>query len=95
MKSHIYYVYVLRNPEGRLYIGFSTDLQKRVHQHQANEGGWTRNRGPWELVYYETFKYQFEALKRERNLKRGKSNKELRRILNKNSTVERVLQPKD
>ena len=95
MENSTYYVYVLRNPEGRLYIGFSTNLQKRVHEHQINEGGWTRGRGPWELVYYETFKYRFEALRRERNLKRGKSNKELRSMLNKNSTVERVLQPKD
>ena len=83
MESNAFYVYVLKNPEGRLYIGFSTDLQKRVHQHQANEGGWTRGRGPWELVHYETFTNRIEAVRRERNLKRGKPNKELRSLLNK------------
>ena len=71
-------MYVLRNPEGRLYVGFTTDLDRRLHQHQEGEGGWTRGRGPWELVHYETFTERSEAMQRERNLKRGRTNKELR-----------------
>ena len=85
MDNNIYYVYVLKNLEGRLYIGFSTNLEKRIMQHQSNEGGWTRNRGPWELVYYESFTKRFEAVQRERNLKSGQANKKLRndlRVLN-------------
>jgi putative endonuclease len=78
MQKSPYFVYVLRNPEGRLYIGFTTDLNKRLHQHQEGEGGWTRRRGPWELVHYETFTDRSEAMRRERNLKRGRTNQELR-----------------
>ena len=78
METTAYFVYVLQNVEGRLYIGFTTDLKRRVQQHQNNEGGWTRTRGPWQLVYYETFADRIEAMHRERNLKRGKTNKELR-----------------
>ena len=74
----VYFVYVLRNSEGRLYIGFTTNLEQRVRQHQEGEGGWTRSHGPWELVHYETFEARAEALKRERNLKRGRTNKKLR-----------------
>ena len=74
-----YFVYVLRNAEGRLYVGFTTDLEKRVRQHRNGEAGWTRNRGPWELVYSETFSDRLEAMRRERNLKRGRPNLELRR----------------
>ncbi len=51
MAAILYFVYVLRNPKGRLYIGFTSDLWKRVHQHQEDKGGWTSGRGPWELVY--------------------------------------------
>ncbi|MFC1984453.1 GIY-YIG nuclease family protein [Chloroflexota bacterium] len=78
-----YFVYVLKNPKGRLYIGFTADLDKRVRQHQEGKGGWTRNRGPWELAYHETFTDRLEAMHRERNLKRGKANQELRILLTK------------
>ena len=79
----MYFVYVLQNPEGRLYIGFTTNLQRRIHQHQEGKGGWTRGRGPWELVYWETFTNRAEAMRREQNLKRGKTNQILRSILTK------------
>ena len=46
-----YFVYVLRNPEKRLYIGYTIDLKRRVREHQEGKGGWTRDRGPWELVF--------------------------------------------
>ena len=78
METPLYFVYVLKNPEGRLYIGFTTDLDRRVRQHQEGNAGWTRCRGPWELVYFETFTDRSEAMRRERNLKRGKTNQELR-----------------
>ena len=35
----MYFVYVLRNSHRQLYIGFTADLQKRVRQHQEEEGG--------------------------------------------------------
>ncbi len=84
MEINRYFVYVLRNLEGRLYIDFTTDLDRRVCEHQEDEGGWTHGRGPWELVYYETFSNRSEAMRRERNLKRGKTNQELRIRLGKN-----------
>jgi len=42
-----YFVYVLQNTQGRLYIGFTADLERRVRQHQKDKGGWTCERGPW------------------------------------------------
>ena len=82
----MYFVYVLRNPEGRLYIGFTTDLDTRVRQHQDGEGGWTRGRGPWKLVHHETFAKRREAMRRERSLKRGGANQALRRDLSELAT---------
>ncbi len=79
----MYYVYVLRNPSGRLYIGFTTDLPRRVQQHQDEEGGWTKGKGPWELVHHEEFADRFLAMRRERTLKRGRTNEELHRRLDR------------
>jgi predicted GIY-YIG superfamily endonuclease len=77
MRETLYFVYVLRNPQGRLYVGFTTDLEGRIRQHRGGEVGWTHSRGPWELVHSESFTTRAEALRRERNLKRGKANQEL------------------
>ena len=78
----MYSVYVLRNPQGRLYVGFTTNLQRRLRQHQENEGGWTRNLGPWGLVHWEQFLDRTTALRRERALKSGKGRLWLRQHLN-------------
>ena len=76
---YMFFVYVLRNPSGSLYIGFTTDLSRRMEQHQADEGGWTKGKGPWALVHHEEFADRAEAMRREKTLKNGRSNQELRR----------------
>jgi putative endonuclease len=70
--GQMYSVYVLRNPQGRLYVGSTSDLKRRVLQHQSDGAGWTRGRGPWELVHYEHFHNRAEAMGRERELKMGR-----------------------
>jgi putative endonuclease len=82
-------VYVLRNREGRLYIGHTEDLARRLAEHEAGQSRWTRGRGPWTLVYRETAGTRAEAMARERTLKSGRANQELR------SAVEQVLRRKD
>ena len=79
---HMYSVYVMRNSKGSLYIGFTTDRSRRVFQHQEDEGGWTKGKGPWELVHHEEFADRGVAMRREKTLKRGRTNEELRRRLN-------------
>ncbi|MPZ24646.1 MAG: hypothetical protein GEU28_14200 [Dehalococcoidia bacterium] len=46
---------VLRNPAGRLYVGQTSDLTRRLQQHLSGESRWTSSRGPWSLVYSEEF----------------------------------------
>ena len=73
-----YFIYVLRNQQGRLYIGFTENLEQRVWQHGENEASWTRGKGPWELVHHEEYSNRADTLRRERNLKRGRTNQILR-----------------
>jgi putative endonuclease len=74
----MFHVYVLRNDAGRLYVGQTSDLPQRLAAHQEGRSRWTRGRGPWHLVLSETYITRAEAMRRERALKSGRLNQELR-----------------
>jgi putative endonuclease len=66
----MYYVYVLRSlKDHQFYVGFTTDLQKRIVAHNAGKVFSTRSRRPFELIYYEASNKQSDALRREKYLK--------------------------
>jgi len=68
----MFYVYVLQSEsDDGLYIGFSTDLRRRLKEHRAGESFATAYRGPWRLIYYEAYLEEADALGRERFLKSG------------------------
>lgn len=68
----MYYVYVLRSDKsGRLYTGTTSDLRKRLAEHQNNKSPYTKSRGPYELIYYEACMDTNDALAREKYLKTG------------------------
>jgi len=52
----MFYVYVLQSEsDDGLYIGFSTDLRRRLKEHRAGAAFATSYRGPWRLIYYEAY----------------------------------------
>jgi putative endonuclease len=64
-------VYLLRCRDGSLYAGITTDLQRRLLQHNAGKGAaYTRSRRPVTLVYQEASSDRSSALKREAALRR-------------------------
>ena len=70
-----YFLYILRNAEGRLYIGQTSDLELRLRQHSEGRAFWTKGRGPWLLLYSESFDTRSAAMALERKLKGLKSKK--------------------
>ncbi len=68
-------LYLLRCRDGSLYAGITTDLERRVAQHQAGVASrYTRARTPVRIVYREPCANQSDALKREyavKTLSRG------------------------
>ncbi len=76
----MYYVYVLYSKKDkRKYIGYSSDLKKRIEKHLSGKVEITKNRLPMTLVYYEAFLDKSAATKQELFYKTGQG----RRILNK------------
>ena len=68
MGRHV--VYVLECADGTLYTGYTTDLERRVAEHNAGEGAkYTRSRTPVRPVYHERFESRSAALSREYAIK--------------------------
>ena len=70
----MYYVYVLRsNKDGKHYIGYTNDLKRRFEEHNQGNNLSTRNRIPFELIYYEAYTHKSLAIRRENKLKEFKN----------------------
>ena len=68
MTAH--WVYVVRCADGTLYTGYTTDVERRVAEHDAGEGAkYTRGRTPVELVHAEAHPSRSAALAREHEVK--------------------------
>ena len=67
-----YYVYILASgPYGILYVGITRDLKKRVWEHQNDfVKGFTQRYGVHNLVWYEIHEDPYEAITREKRIKK-------------------------
>jgi putative endonuclease len=66
-----HHVYMLRCADGTLYTGYTTDVTRRLAQHQAGAGArYTRGRRPVTLVAAWPFPDASAALREEARLKR-------------------------
>ena len=74
----MYYVYILKSLKtGKLYIGHSDNIDRRIEEHNTSRGGkYTRQNAPWKLVYSETHPDRSSAMKCERYLKSTKGSHE-------------------
>ena len=64
------YVYILKSTVvGVTYTGSTSDIERRLKEHNDGKNVFTSRHRPWRLVYKETFKELREARKREKYLK--------------------------
>ena len=65
-----HHVYVLRCADDTLYTGYTTDVDRRVTEHDTGEGAkYTRGRTPVTLVHVEQYPSKSAALTREHEIK--------------------------
>ncbi len=81
-------VYILASKRnGTTYIGVTSDLPKRVWEHkQGLVEGFTKRYGVRTLVWYEPHDSMYEAITREKQLKRWKRAWKFRLIRESNPT---------
>ena len=78
----MHYVYILKSKKnGKFYKGLTDDLKRRIKEHNSGNSTFTRNNGPWELVYYEAFKSEKDARIEEKFLKSGKGYERIKYLL--------------
>ncbi len=67
----MYYVYLIRSKKDKsLYIGYTDNLKRRFTEHNTKKNQSTKDKSPYELIYYESYKHKSDAKYREHNLKR-------------------------
>ena len=68
------YTYILFSEKlNKFYVGSTTDLDRRLIEHNRGKEKFTSLGVPWILVYKETFELLIDARKSERHIKKQKS----------------------
>lgn len=68
----LWYVYLLRCSDDTFYTGITTDLQRRVNEHNTSTSGaaYTRGRRPVKLIYTEKCDSRAAATRREYQIRK-------------------------
>ena len=76
-----YYCYILYSPAtGRTYIGISSDVEKRLKEHNAGRSGYSKKYKPWVLISTESYKDRQEARVREKYFKSSTGRKKIAKL---------------
>ncbi|MBM3243743.1 MAG: GIY-YIG nuclease family protein [Candidatus Omnitrophica bacterium] len=66
-----WFLYIIRCSDESLYTGITTDITRRLNEHNSKKGAfYTKNKTPVKLVYHELAVNQSQARKREAQIKR-------------------------
>jgi len=66
-----YFIYIVKCSDNTLYTGITTDIQRRIKEHNSSDKGakYTKVRRPVTLVYTEECEDRSSASKREYEIK--------------------------
>lgn len=82
----MYYVYIVKCSDNTLYTGITTNIERRVFEHNSSLKGakYTRCRRPVTLMYFENCDTKSDAAKRECSIKKLTRENKLKLINSKN-----------
>ncbi|MDH5185029.1 MAG: GIY-YIG nuclease family protein [Gammaproteobacteria bacterium] len=81
----MWFVYLLECADQSLYTGITTDLERRVDEHNGSKLGarYTRSRRPVRLLYHERYDDRSSATQREIQIKRFSRKEKIQLTLNR------------
>ncbi|MBU4210426.1 GIY-YIG nuclease family protein [Patescibacteria group bacterium] len=76
----MWFTYVLKSlKNGRLYVGFTSDIKRRLIEHNKKIGGkYSSKNSPFELIFFEAYLNKKDATKSEKFFKTGYGREVLR-----------------
>lgn len=78
----MFYTYILQsNKNSQLYVGYTSDLKRRIREHNQGLNFSTKKYMPWEIIYYEACIEESDAKRREKYLKTTQGNRLIKRRL--------------
>jgi len=96
IKEIMWYVYILRCKDDSLYTGSTTDIPRRLKEHNTGKGGhYTSIRRPVELVYKEIRKDRSCAQTREAQIKRWTTKKKLALVSHNKTLLKELSKSRD
>jgi putative endonuclease len=67
----MWFVYILKCSDGSLYIGCTTDIERRILEHNSHKVHYTKDKAPVNLKTYVAFQDKYKAFEFEKYLKSG------------------------
>ena len=78
----IFFVYIIYSAFlDKFYVGYTSDLKKRLLEHNTGISDFTSKTSDWEMKYTESFTDRQLAMKREKEIKKKKSRRYLQWII--------------
>ena len=69
-----YYVYLIltkKHNKYRSYVGYTNNIEKRLHLHNNSKGAKYTKGNIWKVIYYKKYKEKIRAMKEEYKLKKN------------------------
>ena len=79
MFHYVYFIESISSEE--YYIGYSTNLRQRIQAHNEGKNRSTKRYKPWRLIFYEAYRDEHDAKRREKYLKTSQGSRALKRML--------------
>ncbi|HEX6593279.1 MAG TPA: GIY-YIG nuclease family protein [Bacillota bacterium] len=74
-------VYILKCKDDTLYTGYTNNLPNRLRMHEKGKGAkYTRGRGPFQVIFTETFSTKRKAMQKEYAIKQLSRQEKLQMI---------------
>ena len=87
----MYYLYILQSlTDGNFYTGITSDLKRRLKEHNSGKNISTKGRKPFKLIYCEVYLLKRDAENRERYLKTSMGKRVIKKQLSEYLKINKI-----
>jgi putative endonuclease len=83
----MFYVYILLLNDGKIYKGSTSNLKRRINEHNQGKVDSTNHKRPIKLIHYEAYLLKEDAVRREKYLKTTYGRRDIKRQLSSSFKV--------